>query len=390
MSSLTTLALLIAAANGGAAPHHPPAHGAHGAHAHGGAAPAAPLVATGAFAPDGTLWLARAEGGHVEVSSSSDLGKTFSAPVRVNAEIEKIDANGEARPKVAVGPEGEVFVSYTRRLEKGYTGEILVSRSTDGGKTFSKPLLLTEGLSSGRFDTLAVAPGGEVHVFFIGRGETKEAGLYQAVSTDRGKTFPAARRVKANVCECCRLAIAWDGATPVVFWRDMLEGSVRDHCVARLDGARETAVVRATDDGWTIMACPHHGPAIAVGAGGVQHLAWFTGDGQRGKGVFYRRSSDGGRTFAAPVRLGDTNAGHPDVLAAGRSVWLAWKEPREGDATAVVAMRSGDAGATWSEPKEVARTTGTSDHPLLVAHREHAYLSWLSQADGYRLLPLDR
>jgi hypothetical protein len=377
---LLSVALAAAANGGGGAPH---------AHSHGhGAPPAAPLVATGAFASDGTLWLARVEGGHVEVSASSDLGKTFSAPVRINPEPEKIDANGEARPKVAVGPEGEVFVSYTRRLEKGYTGEVLMSRSSDGGKTFSKPLLLTEGLSSGRFDTLAVSPTGEVHVFFIGRGETKEAGLYQAVSTDRGQTFPAARQVKENVCECCRLALAWDGGTPVVFWRDMLAGSVRDHCVARLDGTKETAVVRATDDGWTIMACPHHGPAITVGEGGVQHLAWFTGDGQRGKGAFYRRSADGGKTFSEPVRLGRADAGHPDVLASGKSVWLVWKEARDGDATAVVAMRSSDAGATWSAAKEVARATGASDHPLLVAHREHAYLSWLTQAAGYRLLAL--
>jgi hypothetical protein len=247
---------------------------------------------------------------------------------------------------------------------------------------------LTRGLSSGRFDTLSVAPSGEVHVFFIGRAETKEAGLYQAVSTDRGETFPAARRVKANVCECCRLAVAWDGATPVVFWRDMLEGSVRDHCVARLDGAKEPAVVRATDDGWSIMACPHHGPAIIVGAGGVQHLAWFSGDGQRGKGAFYRRSSDGGRTFSAPVRLGAADSGHPDVLAAGKLVWLAWKEPRDGNATAIVTMRSADAGASWSSPTEIARTTGASDHPLLIAHGDRGYLSWLTHENGYRLLPL--
>lgn len=357
------------------------------AHAHGATA-AAPLVATAAFSPDGTLWLARVETGHVIVSASNDVGKTFSPVVRVNPEPERIDANGEARPKVAIGPEGEVFVSYTRRLEGGYRGEVRFSRSVDGGRTFSAPVALMDGLSSGRFDTLAVSPRGEVHVFFIGRADTKESSLHHAISRDRGKTFSPSRRVKAGVCECCRLALAWEGDTPVLFWRDILEGGVRDHGLARVEADGEPAVVRATDDGWTIPACPHHGPAFTL-SGGVQHLAWFTGDGQRGRGAFYRRSPDGGRTFSAPMRLGGDRAGHPHVLAAGKVVWLAWKELREDKATAVVTMRSADAGATWSKPVEVARTSAGSDHPWLMAHGDRAFLSWNTGDAGYRLLPLD-
>ena len=278
-------------------------------------------------------------------------------------------------------------MSYTRRLEKGYAGQVRFARSTDRGKTFSPPMDLNGPLASGRFDTLAASPRGDVHLLFIGRGGDKESSLYHTVSADRGQTFPPARKVKADVCECCRLAVAWDGEAPVVFWRDMLQGGVRDHCLARLDAAEEPAVVRATDDGWAIAACPHHGPAFTI-AGGVQHLAWFTGDGKRGKGTFYRRSTDGGRTFEDVVRIGAADAGRPHVLAAGKTVWLSWKEPRDGNATAVLAMRSEDAGATWSAPAEVARTAGESDHPLLVSHGDRTYLSWLTRAEGYQLRPL--
>jgi len=383
--TMSLFAVIVAAlADAGPEPAVPaPTH----AHAHGAPGGA---VATTAIAPDGTVWVARTEEGYVLVNASRDLGRTFSPPVRVNPEPEKIDANGEARPKVALGPEGEVFVSYTRRLDKPYTGEVVFSRSTDGGKTFSPPVrVMDAALASGRFDLLAVAPKGEVHVFFIGRGETKEAALYHVVSTDRGRTFGASVNVKSNVCECCRLAVAWDGETPIVFWRDMVAGGVRDHCVARLDSdAKEPTVARATDDGWEIAACPHHGPALAIGTGGVQHFAWFTGEGRRGKGAFYRRSTDGGTTFSAPVRLGGDDAGHPDVLARGTVVWAAWKEPRAGDTTVVVAMRSDDAGVTWSKPAEIARTPKGSDHPLLVAHGDEAFLSWMTQDEGLRLLPL--
>lgn len=361
------------------------------------ALPTGAMAPTPAFDADGRLWVAWVEGPHVYVASSADLGATFSPAVAVNPEPETIDAHGEARPKIAIGPGGEVFVSYTWRLERPYTGHVRFSRSTDGGRTFWAPVTVNDdGLVTGhRFDALTVSPSGDVYLFWIDKrdlerakaGTYEGAALYQAVSTDRGQTFAANRKLKDNVCECCRLAVAWDGAAPVLLWRDLMEGGVRDHSLARV-GDTELAAVRATDDGWAIPACPHHGPALAIDGAGVHHLAWFTGDGRQGKGAFYRRSTDAGRTFEAPVHLGDAGSGRPYLVVAEKDVWLAWKELREGEVGAVMAMRSTDSGASWSKPAEAARTTGDSDHPLLVAHRGRAYLSWLTRADGYRLVDL--
>jgi hypothetical protein len=70
-------------------------------------------------------------------------------------------------------------------------------------------------------------------------------------------------------------------------------------------------------------------------------------------------------------------------------VWLTWQEPLGDDVTAVRAMRSHDAGITWSDVRDVARTKGTSDHPLLLARDRNAFLSWFTAAEGYRLIPID-
>jgi hypothetical protein len=84
-------------------------------------------------------------------------------------------------------------------------------------------------------------------------------------------------------------------------------------------------------------------------------------------------------------------AGHraerPAVMASGARVWLAWKE-FDGEATAVKLMMSSDAGASWTAPETVASTVEASDQPLLVSDGRNAYLSWLTSAEGYRLLPL--
>ncbi|ANH35564.1 hypothetical protein MAFF241647_47900 (plasmid) [Ralstonia solanacearum] len=61
--------------------------GAHAGHEHGGTAAQAAkpqLATTAAFDPAGRLWVTRAEGRHVVVAWSDDLGMTWSAPRRLN------------------------------------------------------------------------------------------------------------------------------------------------------------------------------------------------------------------------------------------------------------------------------------------------------------------
>lgn len=386
MNALSALLLVVAAQGGG-----PPPPVSMGPRATTSSVPSA------AFAPDGTLWLAWVDQSRVYASSSKDLGKTFSPAQAVGPNGDAIDANGEARPKIAVGPRGEVYVSYTRKGQRPFTGDIRFSRRLADGR-FAEPVTVNDdGLATGhRFDTLAVSPRGVVRLVWIDKrdlegakakgGSYEGAALYQAVSTDGGLTFSANAKVKDGICECCRLALAWDGETPLLLWRDILDGGIRDHSIARLDGVGTPAARRATDDGWKIDGCPHHGPALAIGAEGTWHLAWFTGEGKRGAGTFYRRSTDQGRSFSEPIRVGSTGAGRPALLAAGGSVWLAWKETAGPGSTAVRGMRSDDAGLTWSAAEELAGTTDNSDHPLLVARGTEAFLSWFTSQEGYRLI----
>ena len=121
---------------------------------------------------------------------------------------------------------------------------------------------------------------------------------------------------------------------------------------------------------------------------GAYHVAWYTA-GQARKGVFYGRSMDEGAAFGAPLPVGNAaaRAERPSVLAADGKVLLAWKE-FDGEATAIRLMVSADDGANWGAPTTVASSAGFVDHPLLVSDGKRAFLSWLTAAEGYRLLPL--
>ncbi len=64
-----------------------------------------------------------------------------------------------------------------------------------------------------------------------------------------------------------------------------------------------------------------------------------------------------------------------------------WKE-FDGAKSVVRWQMSRDDGRSWTAARTVAKTADASDHPLLVAHGDQAFLSWLTKSEGYRLIAL--
>ncbi|HSM30898.1 MAG TPA: exo-alpha-sialidase, partial [Woeseiaceae bacterium] len=357
MRAIVTVLMLalVSGASASASPKCEPQQAAASAHC--GRTP------TAVFDDEGRLWIAFEFRGRVYVSTAEDDLGVLSAPVAVNSEAEDIDVNGENRPKIAIGPSGEVYVSWTRKLPGGFNGEIRFSRSLDGGASFEPVRTVNDdGLATGhRFETLLVDSGGNVYLAWIDKRDrlaATEAGesyagaaVYYAVSTDRGKTFTENRRVAAHSCECCRIAATEAGSGDVaLFYRGIFGENIRDHAFVTVDVEGVTAPMqRATDDEWHIDACPHHGPALADAGAGAFDLAWFT-NGERRKGVFYARFDAGGGelTRLSPVST-DPSAGHPTLVRVPGRLLLAWKE-FTGEQTVVRLVESRDDGRSWSEP----------------------------------------
>jgi len=417
--ALPSAALAAAATPRARAHEHEHEHeGGHGAAARAGGAPGtayaalSPLrcadaslacasAATPAWAPDGSLWLAWVAGGAVSVARSRDAGATFAAPVVIGRHGAYADVGPDARPQIAVGADGRIAVVYDVFKDESWNARVLAATSSDGGATFSAPRAVSDDPASQRFPAIVQAGDGALFVAWVDkrrvaaaarRGHRQPgASIAYARSDDMGGTFSASRIAYPQSCECCRIGLAVDASRqPVLLFRAIFGRNVRDHGVVAF-GARGSPgpLHRVADDHWAIDACPHHGPALAIAADGSYHAVWFT-QGSARSGVFYACSRDGGRTFSAPMHLGSParRISRPYVLAEGTRVWLAWKE-FDGELATVHAQVSTDTGARWSTPREVARTGGYSDHPLLTAHAGKSYLSWQTQAEGYRLLPLE-
>ena len=363
--------------------------------------PACARSATPAFAPDGTVWIVWSVAGRVYVSTSHDHGASFAAPVAVSEPAEAMDDNGEARPRLLATRSGTLVVAYGQRMDKHYNGKLFISRSTDGGQSFSAPQALLDGIGQ-RFPTLVEAPGGRIYAAWLdtrnqraakaaGR-EYHDTGVAVAWSDDDGRSFAGKHILADFACDCCRLAAARDrDGLPVYAWRHVFGTNLRDHVVAKLaaDGAA-FSLHRVSEDDWAIDACPMHGPSLAVDPAGAWHVAWYTA-GKRRQGLFTAHSEDGGATFSEPQGFGDPDRlpSRPQVLAVGNRVWRGWKE-FDGATTTALVQSSADGGRSWDAPRPVAATSESSDHPLLVEDGGAAYLSWLTKAEGYRLLPLSQ
>jgi hypothetical protein len=357
------------------------------------------------FGEHGTLWLARVEEGHVLVSHSEDQGKSFSAAVKVNSQPEAVSASGETRPKILLAKNGNIYISWTQSLQTPFAGNIRFSRSVDGGKSFTAPITVNDNLEpiTHRFEAMGINARGQIYLAWLDRRDAAAAkrngekysgiALYYAVSDDEGKSFHANIKIADHTCECCRIAMAIDSTdTPVIVWRHIFGDNVRDHGMARLDGkVRKPGdafrVQRVTFENWKVEACPHHGPALSI-SGNVFHLAWFNYSADH-SGLYYAHSDDAGKTFSTPIGIGNSahQAGHTAVLSSGKNVYLAWKE-FDGEASVINSMRSHDGGATWGAVQKVADTRDMSDHPLLIANNEQVYLSWNTLLEGYRLVAL--
>lgn len=399
------LALLLSLGGAAAAIAHE-AHAARAGRLAGDAAPTATarkarpeLGASAAFDAQGRLWAVYKEGGHVMLRGSADRGATWSPPRPVNAAPEPVAADGDARPKLAVGPRGQLYVSWTRPLAKPYTGEIRFAAAADGEASFRPPLTVHRDRQqiTHRFDALTVTPDGTVVVAWIDKRDLQAAkagnaaagyrgaAVYFAASTDGGASFNGDHRLAEHSCECCRIALlaAPDGSL-TAFWRHVFAPNVRDHAVARFfSNGRVEPLRRATFDDWRVDACPHHGPSLARDDRGRLHAVWFT-QGTVGAGVFYGRLGEG--RVEGQRAVGDVAAEHADLAVSGQRVAVVWKA-FDGQRTRLLALRSDDGGATWRETL-LATTAAASDQPKLLADGGVFYAFWNTRDEPLRVVAL--
>jgi hypothetical protein len=192
---------------------------------------------------------------------------------------------------------GNVYIAWTL-FPGGGQDKVLFSRSTDSGKTFSRRIELSQGLANAQGSDIAVTPNGDVYV--VWRQFASTSGLPSAVvyvkSTDGGRSFSLPRTVQPLIGYDRGDTYASGG-----FARDCGDGAFL--CVSALVFHR-----------WDSL------PAITADSGGNLYVSWeqvtpsadngdtYHPDGQ--SQVVVTKSTTGGLTWSAPVKVDPQAAGH--------------------------------------------------------------------------------
>lgn len=359
------------------------------------------LVATPVFDSAHRLWMIWTAQNKVWVAHQDTPGGPLGRAVAVTPDAVRLDTGPDSRPKLAIDTAGRIAVVFAIVPEGSWNGQIFTAASTDDGTSFTVPQRLDPASPGHRFEALQFLPDGRLLAASIDKANAvaaKKAGakyagaaLALAWSQDGGVTFTPARAAVDQSCECCRVGMALDGkGQAVIAFRNIFNGTTRDHAVITVAADGTTGPVRrVSNDEWVTDACPHQGPALAISATGTQHVVWYTAGNTR-KGVFYARAAGEVAAFSEPLALGrkGVQVSRPQVLASASVVHLAWKE-FDGETSSAVVQTSLDDGLTWGAPSVIATTHGRADHPQLASDgRGGVFLSWLTDGEGHRLLPI--
>jgi len=179
---------------------------------------------------DGTYYCVFIRGGNIELAASNDRGKTFAPPVTA------IDARGKAKggmqrgPRVAVDGKKIVYVTAPlcfdeAEFQKQYpTSDLYLAVSADGGKTFSKPVMVNDVPKKApeALHWLAAAPTGDVFVAWLDlRQRSKGQDLAWTRITEQGKKVGKNNLLPGPLCECCAPGLAVDGkGNPIAVYRE--------------------------------------------------------------------------------------------------------------------------------------------------------------------------
>jgi hypothetical protein len=354
------------------------------------------LGASAAFDAHGRLWVVDAANGHVRLRHSDDFGKTLSPPIDVNTQAEPIYDSAENRPKIALGPHAELYVSWSQPRARKWTGFVRFARSLDSGAHFSAPITVHHDSAeiTHRFDALAVDGHGRVVIAWIDKRDLEAAhaqgkpylgaAVYYSWSDDEGHTFVPERKLIDQSCECCRIALARTPQGDVgAFFRSIFGNNIRDHAYAVLhtDGQPSQAE-RATFDQWQIAACPEHGPGLAIGVDGIRHAVWYEA---REKPTIWYGQLDPGHPPKHAEVVATLGASHADVAVHGNTVWITWNQV-SAQGYALMLRRSTDNGLHFETSREIAMATGAAASPQLLLWHGQAYVAW-NTATGFRLIP---
>ncbi len=274
--------------------------------------------------------------------------------------------------------------------------DVKLSLSTDGGRTWSKPLTPhSDGTTSehGFVSMVELSKGRLAAAWLDGRNFKSSHGSHGSKQDEMTLRFTTISRdlrmtqdqvIDERVCECCQTSAAMTSEGMVVVYRDRSEKEIRDISIARFIRGRWTLrTVHA--DGWEIEGCPVNGPSVAAKGKRVA-VAWFTAAKNTPR-VNIAFSTDAGATFIAPTQVDDGSpVGRVEVLMLDDgSAFVVWME-RAGKGAEIKARRVKQGGSRQPSITIAASSAArSSGFPQIARSGQDVFFAWTESSNPQRV-----
>lgn len=248
-------------------------------------------------------------GGEIYFARSTDGGKTFADPINLSNSIAG-DGKGRLTTRrwhngsldLAVGPQGHLYAAWTE-----YEGTLWFSRSTDLGATFSDPLRVAGGNAAkpARGPSLAVDSEGAVYLVWT-VGEDKAADIRIAKSVDHGRSFgePRIAVESDGRSDAPKIAVDSQGTIHLVYGESAASPFERYHIgySRSNDGGRMFEVPREISTPQPAHFKSANFPALSLDDADNLYIIWELFPSRRtySRGLGFVYSNDRGSTFGLP------------------------------------------------------------------------------------------
>jgi hypothetical protein len=244
-------------------------------------------------------------GGEIFFARSADGGARFGTPVNLSNSVAG-DGKGRITKDIwhngslalTLGPDGAIYAAWTE-----YEGALWLSRSVNGGASFSKPLRIVDGASMkpARAPSLAVAGDKALYLAWT-VGEDHAADIHVARSDDGGRTFsaPVPAAATTGYSDAPKLAIDRGGTLHLVYGESAAGPFDRYevHYTRSRDGARTFEAPRSLSRGAAAYSAAF--PSLALDANDNVYVSWeWYPDRHGARGLVFAFSTSGGATFSA-------------------------------------------------------------------------------------------
>ena len=297
---------------------------------HGAQTPKQPQAAVG---DDGSVHLVYGIGDAVQYCRSLDEGSTF-AKSRQAFRVPNMSLGMRRGPRIAKTNAAIVVTAIGGRIGKGRDGDVLAWRSTDDGKTWQGPVRVNDTADSAREGLHAMASGANGSIWCVWLDlRDKKSEIYASASNDGGATWEpntcVYRSPDGSVCECCHPSVIVSGDSVDVMFRNSLGGNRDMYVTSSTDGGKSFSPATKLGSGtWTLDACPMDGGMLAAGSKGSLETVW------RRDGNVYTAAGDGSKeVLLGPGQqpwIASTSKGSVIVWTTGREGDLLMQSPVSG------------------------------------------------------------